>query len=250
MPISPLPRQSDPWFSPTDWDADNPGAESADAEQQRRWARAAFLAGGLPSIWGSLARPLRDVLMGLLELREGDRIFVIGEGNEPCGWVSDMRELVGPAGAVDAVEILRDGRTAVAEKRVGRNGKIGCWQWQYTAGIPDEHYDCVAVMQSAQHCDRWEETGPELVRIMKPGRRIVFAEMVIEGTTFLERFNSDAHIRQWYDKMFPTGRASASHYTGDELAARIGPHVTGPQSMEWHGIEMFWGRKPTTQRIA
>jgi SAM-dependent methyltransferase len=133
---------------------------------------------------------------------------------------------------------------AVMERRMGRNGKIGCWQWTYSNDIPDASYDCVVVMQSTQHCDDWAETGPELLRIMKPGRRIVFAEMVLAGPRFMEKIRADVHINQWFDKMFPGGRDTISNYSGEEIKAAFGDHCDGPQTMEWHGIEMFWGRKP------
>jgi hypothetical protein len=235
--------ETDPWSFIQDWDLEAFGPDLLDEGQRRRWARAVFLAGGLPYMWQTLARPIRDIIYGLLELGTGDRVFVIGEGNEPCGWSADMRELVGSAGAVDDIEIIRDGRASVMERRLGRNGKIGCWKWEYTAGIPDGSYDCVAIMQSTQHCDKWEETGPELLRIMKPGRRIVFAEMVLAGDRFMQRIRGDVHINQWFDKMFPAGRESISNYSGEDIMTALGEHLDGPQSFEWHGIEMFWGRK-------
>jgi SAM-dependent methyltransferase len=242
------PSPSDPWSYVQPWDLEAFGPDLLDEEQRRRWARAVFLAGGLPYMWQTLARPIRDIIYGLLELRAGDRVFIVGEGNKPCGWSDDMRNIVGTEGAVDDIEIIRDGRAAVMQGRVGRNGKIGCWKWTYSENIPDESYDCVAIMQSTQHCDKWEETGPELLRIMKPGRRIVFAEMVLGGPRFMDRIHGDVHINQWYDKMFPKGRETISNYTGEEINAAFGHHLAGPQAMEWHGIEMFWGRKPKVKQ--
>jgi ubiquinone/menaquinone biosynthesis C-methylase UbiE len=130
---------------------------------------------------------------------------------------------------------------------MGRNGKIGCWQWTYTNGVSDNTYDAVAVLQSAQHCDDWRETGAELVRVLRPGHRIVSAEMCLEGDRFQAKVDADVHIRQWYDKMFPTGRSEISNYSGEELLALIGPSVAGAQCMDWRGIELFWGRKPEGQ---
>jgi hypothetical protein len=67
--------------------------------------------------------------------------------------------------------------------------------------------------------------------------------MNLEGAPFQSRVNADMHLRQWYDKMFPSGRSEISNYSGEELLEMIGPSVSGAQCMEWRGIELFWGRK-------
>jgi len=80
------------------------------------------LAGGLPYIWQEPARPISEIVYGLLELKPGDRVLLIGEGIGPAGWDADMRAIVGPAGAVDSVEIIRDGRKAVHARTPGATG--------------------------------------------------------------------------------------------------------------------------------
>jgi SAM-dependent methyltransferase len=234
----------DPWSYIQPWDVDSIPVDILDEEQRRGWVRAMFVAGGLPYMWRELARPMTHVIYGLLELRQGDRVLLIGEGIEPSGFGDDIRGAIGAAGTLDTFEIIRDGRAAVRTRTVGRNGKIGCWPWTYTHGVADDTYDAVAVLQSAQHCDDWREAGAELVRVLRPGRRIVSAEMCLEGDRFRSRVDADMHIRQWYDKMFPAGRTDISNYSGEELCTLIGPWVSDPQSMEWRGIELFWGRKP------
>jgi len=133
----------------------------------------------------------------------------------------------------------------VVTKARGRNGKLGCWQWAYTNDTPAETYDCIGILQSTQHCDDWRETGADLVRVLKPGRRVVFAEAVLGGQLFFQRIKADVHIAQWYAKMFPKSLdfGNVSNYSGEELLATCGPMLEDPQCMEWHGIEMFWGRK-------
>lgn len=233
---------SSPWDYIQPWDVDSIPVDITDEKQRQGWTRAMFVAGGLPYMWRELAAPMRDVVCGLLSLRPGSRVLVIGEGVEPCGWLSDLSRL---GASADVHEIIRDGRAAVAGRRLGRNGKIGCWRWTYTSGVADDSYDAVAVLQSAQHCDDWRETGRELVRVLRPGGRIVSAEMCLEGDRFQARVSADLHIRQWYDKMFPAGRAEISNYSGEELLSMIGPNVEGAQCMEWRGIELFWGCKPS-----
>lgn len=234
-----------PWEYVQDWDLELVGPEARDPAVRRTWELGVRLAGGLPYIWQELARPISEISYGLLELRRGDRVLLIGEGIEPAGWDVDIRDIVGPAGTVDTVEIIRDGRKAVHNRTPGRNGMTGCWRWDYTAGLADETYDCVAVMQATQHSDDWAETATELLRVMKPGRRIVLAEAVLSGPSFMARVNSDVHFRQWFDKLYEQVRpADIPYYTGEQIRDAFGDRVESPQILEWRGIEMFWGRKP------
>jgi SAM-dependent methyltransferase len=242
-----------PWDYIQDWDVELVGPEIRDPLAVGRWARAFALAGGLGYMWNELARPVSEIVYGLLELRPGDKVLIIGEAVGPAGWEEDMRAIVGPSGAVDVVEILPQGRRAVAEQWRGRNGMLGCWRWDYTEAMESESYDCVAIMQSTQHCDDWSDVGPEVLRVMKPGRRIVFAEMVLGGPRFDQRVGADLHVRQWYEKIMGRMRDSldgvVSFYSGEDLLRAMGDFLESPQTLEWKGIEMFWGRKPRLPAI-
>ncbi|QAY59556.1 methyltransferase domain-containing protein [Microbacterium protaetiae] len=234
-----------PWNYVQGWDEELLGPDVRDAAQRRIWELAVRLAGGLPYIWQELARPISEIAYGLLELRPGDRVLLIGEGIEPAGWDEDMRAIVGPEGTVDTVEIIRDGRKAVHSRTPGRSGMTGCWRWDYMDDIADESYDCVAVMQATQHSDDWAETAGELLRVTKPGRRIFLAEAVLSGPSFFARVDSDVHFRQWFDKLYEQVQPTdIPYYSPAQIRAAFGDRVESPQSMEWKGIEMFWGRKP------
>jgi hypothetical protein len=236
-----------PWGWVQEWDIDRWGPEILDEQQREHWLGAFRIAGGLAYMWKELAPNISDIVYGLLEARPGDRVLVIGEAVEPCGWISDLQALVGDAGSVDSVEIIEEARTATFRGDRGRNGKYGCWQWDYTKATPEEAYDGVAIMQATQHCDDWKETGAELLRVLKPGRRIVLAEAQLSGPNFTRHANSDVHIRQWVDKLFssfPIPAEDIPYYSPEELREAFDGSLDGVQTMEWRGIEMFWGRKP------
>jgi len=235
-----------PWGWVQQWDLDAWGAGILDEQQREHWLGAFRIAGGLPYMWRELAPQISEIVYGLLEVRPGDRVLVIGEAIEPCGWMADLRSLVGDSGSVEGVEIIQDARASIGRRDRGQNGKYGCWQWDYTKDTPSATYDCVAVMQATQHCDDWAETGAELLRVMKPDRRIVLAEAQLSGPNFKRHADSDVHIRQWVDKMFasfPIPAEEIPYYAPEELAEAFRGLLDSPQVLEWRGIEMFWGRK-------
>lgn len=240
--------------TPTPWDLIQPadiemmGAEILDEKERVRWGLAFRAAGGLPYIWGVLARPFVQMVYGLLELRPGDRVLLLGECVEPTGWVGDIQKLVGPDGVVDAIDIQPEGRHRSENKILGRNGKAGTWQWlKYTQDVPDDTYDAIALMQATQHCDDWDESSTEFLRVLKPGRRIILAEANNNGHLFHSRINADLHIREWYDKIMGDNTikpADIPFFTADQIAEYFAGKVEDPQIFEWKGIETFWGRKP------
>lgn len=77
---------------------------------------------------------------------------------------------------------------------------------------------------------------------MKPGRRIVFAE-ITWGPNFSMRANADLHLQQWLDKLnLPEG---IPYYSGQDLMDLFAADaLVDPQTIEWKGVELLWGRKP------
>lgn len=240
------PWNRGPWGYTQPWDVEALGPTILDEKEQARWARHILL-GGLPYIWRELAAPLLADVYGLLELRPGDRVLVVGESIGPCGFAEDLRARVGDGGEVRTFEILERARKTTAELVRGRNGRVGTWQWDYTHAMPDAHFDCVAVLQAVQHADDWREAGAELLRVMKPGRRIVLAEAALFGGPFWARVEADVHLQYWVDKLTwhrALDPRETSYYSPEELHRAFAGLVEDAGNREWRGIELFWGRKP------
>ncbi len=237
-----------PWGWIQQWDIDVTNPDIVNEELRASWSQAFRTSGGLSYMWLELAPQISEITYALLEVKPGDKVLLIAEAAEPCGWADDLRDLVGPTGQVDIVEIIHEARQFVARRDRGRNGWYGCWGWtKYTQDRPDGSYDCVAVMQAHQHCDDWKEEGAELVRLMKPGRRLVMAEAQLSGPNFERRVTGDVHIQQWWAKIFasfPFPPLEIPYYSQEELEDAFAGQLEKMQAMEWRGIEMFWGRKP------
>jgi len=83
--------KEDPWKWMQPYDVRRFGDVILDPKEQERWCRAVLL-GGLPFMWRK-AEVARNVIYDRLELREGDRVLVIGECIEPCGFVDDAKQV-------------------------------------------------------------------------------------------------------------------------------------------------------------
>ncbi len=243
------PGQARPWQKAWDyiqpWDEERFGDVILDPEERRRWALFFRIGGGLPYMWRELAAPMRGFLTDLLELQTGDRVLVIGEALEPCGFIDDVRRGIGPGGEIRAFEIIEEARRQVLAGRRGANGKLGTWRFTYTDDVPDEYFDCVYVPQGVQHSEDWRVTAPELLRVMRRDRRIVLAEIGF-GPLYRNRMKADLHIWATNDRMqaaLNRPNEDLSYYSPEQLTAAFDGLVTDPQTLEWKGLEMFWGRK-------
>lgn len=234
----------DPW----DWlqpeDVRRFGEVILDRDEQKRWSQAVFL-GGLAYMWRHAPVP-RGLIFEKLELAPGDRVLVLGEAVEGCGFGADMRARVGAGGEVRVIDIVDEARDAYLAGARGRGGRLATWRFDYTGDVGDGRYDCVAVIQAVQHADDWREAGAELLRVMKPGRRIVLAEIAF-GPPFLMKAGLDMHLEYLVTKLFRRigWRAEDFPYYGpDALCEAFAGLVDDPETFAWKGIEMFWGRKP------
>jgi ubiquinone/menaquinone biosynthesis C-methylase UbiE len=234
----------DPWDWMQSYDVRRFGEVILDKREQERWCRAVLL-GGLPFMWRK-AEIARDVIYNRLELRPGDKVLIIGECIEPCGFVDDIRQRIGPKGDVHIIDITDEARDNYIAKKRGRNGQLATWQWTYTRDIPSGTFDCAACLQGVQHTDDWRETGAEMLRVMKDGRNLVLAEIAYSPETRM-KIELDMHIEYVFSKLLSRvgwKLEEFPYYSPKDLEAAFSGLVSDTGTFVWKGIEIFWGRKP------
>jgi len=236
----------DPWTFIQPMDVRRLGDVILDRAEQQRWCRAAMLAGSLPYMWRHKAATLRQMMYDRLALKQGDKVLVLGEMVDACGFADDIGARVGDRDNVQVIDITDQARDAVFAGKRGSGGALGTWRFDYTSRFADAAFDCVAVLQAVQHADDWRITGEELLRVMKSGRNILLAEI-----TFSPRMkmlaSMDIHIETWIEKLSSgTGfdPFSYSYYSAEDLLCAFDGLVSDPGTFVWKGIELFWGTKP------
>lgn len=238
------PTSDNPWDWMQPHDVSRFGAIIGDAAEQARWCRAVML-GGLPYMWRKKASVVREMMYDRMALREGDRVLVLGESIESCGFVDDIRARIGSTGQIDVVDFTDEARDAYIAGRRGRHGQLATWRYEYTSAMPDAAYDVVAVLQGVQHAEDWAETGRELLRVMKRGRTIMLAEITFSPQMVMKS-ELDLHIEYWMEKLFSRIGWSIEefpYYSPAELTRAFAGLVEQPETFSWKGVEFFWGVK-------
>jgi SAM-dependent methyltransferase len=230
------------WGSMQPHDVARFGEVILDPEERKRWCTA-ILIGGLPYIWRELAPVPRGLFLDRLEIAPGDRVLLIGEGLEGIGIDAEIKARVGDGGevvTVDFMERVRD--TTMA-------GDWPQWQWPYTDGYADDHFDAIAIFQGVAHSDDWALTARELVRVLRPGRMVVLGE-VIFGAPLAAVIRQDVHVTYVFQKIweaiFPPGTSfeQMPYWSPEALTEAFSGTVEDPRTFVWRGVELLWGRKP------
>jgi Methyltransferase domain len=232
-----------PWSYLQPNDVERFGAVILDPGEQKRWSSALFL-GGLSYMW-QRSTALRDLIFLHLALKPGDRVLLLGEALEGSNFPDDIRTRIG-VGELICVDIIEEARNAMIQRRIGRNGKLGTWEYTYTHGTADGHYDAVFVMQGIGHSDDWKITGRELLRVLKPGGPIMLTEIGF-GPQFFAALEMDLHVEYIFRKIV-AGRqrelGDAAYYSIAELQSAFAGMLTEVGSFSWRSADLFWGRKP------
>lgn len=241
----PLPEGISPWDLLQPVDRSRFGEVVFDRKEQERWSHAIFV-GGLPYMYRK-AYMVVGMMWDLLELKEGDKVFMIGEALEACGFPDGVRKRIGASGELTVLDIQEDCRDAFFHDKRGVGGQRGTFRYNYTKDIPDEAYDVVVNLQAIQHADEWHDTGREFLRIMKPGRRLVMSEIHLGAPEQDWKIRLDLHMEHLIDKIMSRVCGNIlefPYYSMEELREAFDGALVDMDDFRWRGMEVFWGRKP------
>lgn len=213
-------------------------------EEQTRWCKA-MVFGTLPYMWREKASVVRELAYDKLDLFPGARVLLLGECLRICGFVDDIRARIGAGGEIHEIDITSEARGAYLTGKRGRGGQLATWQWGYTQKLADRSFDAVAIMQATQHTDDWRETAGELLRLLKPGRPILVAEITLSPRLRMTA-ELDLHLEAWLEKIFSRigwPLDQTPYYSLADLQAAFAGLVSAADCLNWRGLEMFWARK-------
>jgi len=207
-----------------------------DPKMQKAWSRAVFAAGGVPYMW-DLAVDFKRLMYDSLVLRRGDKVLLIGEWIEECGFTAEVKKRIGNEGELVAHEILE-----IFEKGVSQ------WRWDYADKYPDEHFDAVFCPQNIHHHSDWKVGAKDLTRVLKKDGRVVIAEMTLGGPGFRAAIHSDIHIYAIMKKIFYGMGASdifegKLYYGFDTIMEAFTPYLKDIHTFEWKGALLFYGTR-------
>lgn len=238
-------RTVTPWDLMQQFDADRFGEDIFDPKERARWCRA-IMTGGLPYMW-RIARPKLEEVYRLAEIEPGQKVLLFGESLESCGFIDDVTELVGPAGEVVPIDFQQYARDMQMQGHRGKNGVFGTFAYPFFGDLKAESFDAVLNLQGIEHAEDWTEAGHDMLRVLKPGRRLVMAEIFMVNRKLPEKIEADLHILHLFDKIFSGMGFSMDerpYYSHEDLDAAFGDMLNDKGHFEWRGLEAFWGRKP------
>lgn len=236
--------QDNPWDYLQPNDVERFGEVILDLDERKRWSSALFL-GGLSYMWQK-ATAIRDLIFVHLDLEPGQKVLLLGEALEGSKFPQDIKKRIGGSGELVEIDIIEEARNAMINKRYGKTGILGTWDYDYTHQTPDETYDAVFVMQGVGHSEDWAVTGRELVRVLKPGCPIVLTEIGF-GPQFFGALEMDVHVEYVFKKIvFGRQRelGDAAYYSPQQLEAAFKDLLEQRDSFSWRSIDVYWGRKP------
>lgn len=235
--------EDNPWNWLQPYDVRRMGEIIQDPAEQKRWCNAVILGGGLPYMWRRMALPLMHLMYDKLNPQDGDRVLLIGEGIDACGFERDIRSRVGTSGTITSIDIMEKVRN------LSSSGQTPQWRWDFADTFSDDSFDRVGILQAVAHAEDWQETARDLTRVLRPGGNILLAEITFPPTIKFAA-ELDIHLEFWLKKLFSGAGRNLDDLTYCSLETIEGAFrglLTRSASFTWKGVDLFWGTRPLRQ---
>ena len=211
-------------------------------EWQDRMSRAVFFVGGLPYMFDR-AEHFRKLMYNALRLEKGNKVLIIGECLEACGFLDEVKKRLRGDGEIHAFDLMYgDKPPGTEEKRVFSYSG-------YINNFSEEYFDVIFFAQGVHHEENWEARAKEFIRILKKGGRIVFAEATVElNPDFYAAVQSDVHIEMVFKKLHGREKPAEWPYlfyqpTPRDLKNWFEPYLENMQEFVWKGMMLVHGVK-------
>lgn len=227
----------------SDWLKRRLGVDPHDEKEQIK-ANLMVVGGMLPLCW-SKARGFMDLMYHQAELREGDRVLLMGEDLTTSGHVEAVRRRIGEKGELQVADYLLEGLETFKSDVIKR----------VCAKFGDEYFDAVILAHGFHHAIDKDGDAREMVRVLKKGKRLVLAEMILASTFVVAE--QDVHLQCIFEKAFlskifeaiagkPLSWQDAKEWIGNPeqyIPNVFSKYLLNISTYPWRGIVLVVGTK-------
>lgn len=158
-------------------------------EKEQTKANLMVVGGMLPLIW-SRSKSLIDLMYHKAELKEGDRVLLIGEDLTTSGHVDEVKRRIGKKGEIHVADYLLEGLETFKSDVIERS----------CAKFADEYFDAVILAHGFHHAIDRDGAAKQMTRVLKKGKKLVITEMLLLSTFILAE--QDMHLQCIFEKAF------------------------------------------------
>jgi len=226
----------------SDWLKKKLGIDPHDEKEQIK-ANLMVVGGMLPLCW-SRANVFMDLMYREAELNKGDRVLLLGEDLTASGHVEAVRTRIGKKGELQMADYLLEGLETFKTDVIGRT----------CAKFRDEYFDAVILAHGFHHAIEGDRAAKEMTRVLKKGKKLVIAEMLLLSTFVLAE--QDVHLQCIFEKAFLSKASEASSGKSSywDVKASIGDpeqdipntfskYLSNISTFPWRGIVLVVGTK-------
>jgi SAM-dependent methyltransferase len=214
------------------------GPEIFDPATRDQFCEAGFFGGNTLRLWNE-ATDLKKRFLAASALSRGHRVLLVGKFAQETGLVGTIRQLIGPTGALTAIDTTQPFLDGVRSPRA-------VLQWNFSfRHLPPGAFDRVILFSTVSQMANMAESAEQLTALLKTGGRLTVAEDPVGGREFLAAIHMDTHMEAHTFRMM-NGMGITERdlpIVGIPEMARAFARLTHTGSAAWLGLYTFYGQK-------